>query len=278
MTTTDLGHPLPSFTSPPITEVAMSVHFASIEGLHVGHLGAYWQSVRVDLPRLEQQPPLPPQEAELLGGTAQRPGIKIEIVPMLTTPRFWFISEDQNVVVQVQPDRLVLNWRKIRPDDQYPRFPFMRQRFVHEWTRFRGFLRTEQLRAPATAHGEIAYVNTVTSSRTWQTHADAGKVFRQLRALQLPASTVALEDVRMYQRFLFPNRAGALTGRLHVQVEPVTALDTGAPAFQFTLTARGAPSDTDENLMDFMEAGRERIVRVFQAMTTDAMHLEWGLQ
>jgi uncharacterized protein (TIGR04255 family) len=268
---------LPSFGLPPVTEVALSANFNPIPDLHVGHLGAFWQLVRGDLPKLQQHPPLPRQEPEVLG-VSRNPGIQIELVPVQVTPRLWFLSEDESLLVQLQADRLVVNWRKIREEDEYPRFEFMRNRFLAEWERFLTFLSTEGLAVPLAVHGEIAYVNTIKTSGAWSGHADASKLFTQWQDLNLPGEVVQQEDVRFQQRFLFPNREDQLTGRLYVQLEPVVLFPTGEAAFNLSLTARGAQSQGTSDLMDFMEAGRERIVLVFTAMTTTVMHKEWRMQ
>jgi len=267
--------PLPSFAAPPVSEVALSAMFPPLNDLHAGHLGAYWQSVRADFPKLQQQPPLSPAEPEVLGSSAG-PTFSVQLVPAFTTPRFWLISDDESLLVQVQSDRLVLNWRKVAADCEYPRYSLMRERFEAEWTRFTDYLTTESIRPPETMHGEITYVNTITPSSVWSEHADADKVFSQFRSLALPSEVVSPEDVRLLERFVFPNRSNETTGRLYVQLDPVRLASTGDPAFNLSLTARGARSDDANDLLDFMDAGRERIVQVFTAMTTVEAHAMWG--
>lgn len=214
-------------------------------------------------------------EPEVLGPSAGST-FNVQLVPAFTTPRFWLISEDGSLILQVQNDRLVLNWRKVADDCTYPRYGFMRERFQTEWTRFTHYLARESILVPATMHGEIVYVNTITPSSVWSDHADADKVFSQYRSLALPHDMVRLEDVRLMERFVFPNRSNEMSGRLYVQIEPVRLASTGDPAFNLSLTARGARSNDVEDLLDFMDAGRKRIVEVFAAMTTSEAHAMWG--
>jgi hypothetical protein len=150
----------------------------------------------------------------------------------------------------------------------------MRERFAHELAGFLDFLGRMNLDAPTRFNGEIAYVNSIVSGSSWQTHAEANRVFRQFHTLEVDDQVVTPEDLRWFQRFTFNNRQGEPTGRLYAQAEPALS-DTGLPMFNLTLTARGGMSEGVEDLMDFMQAGRERIVRVFDAMTTPAMHDEW---
>lgn len=267
---------LPSYQRPPVVEVAMTAHFNPVEGLHVGHLGAYWQSIRDRFPALEQHPPAPRQEPEAFGSTAWSPGIRIELGPAALPPRFWFLSQDSAVIVQIQQDRLVLNWRRVAAGALYPRYDFMRSRFLDELTSYLAFLEAEGLAPPVKFHGEILYVNAITSGESWRTHGEASLLFTQLRALPMSNGFLEQEDIRLQQRFTFQNPEGAPTGRLYVQIDPVVLFDTGAPGYHLTLTARGGESADVEDLLDFMGAGRDRIVRAFDAMTTSTLHEEWG--
>lgn len=47
---------LPDFDSPPVSEVFFVVYFAPLRGLRQAHLGAFWNTVRDELPRVEDQP------------------------------------------------------------------------------------------------------------------------------------------------------------------------------------------------------------------------------
>ena len=259
-----------------MSEVAWAVHFPAIQELHVGHLGSYWTAVKKQFPILEQHQPAPYRQPEAFEPAAQH-FFSVSITPMSPLPRCWFISAERDLVIQVQSDRLVLNWRRIAPDAQYPRFDFMRERFNQVFEGWGSFLRAQGLPVPHRFNGEITYVNTVTPGTVWQTHGDAHRIFRQIGALDSEADqALRQEELRFEQRYVFPNPKGQDTGRLYVGVEPSFTLPEGQPVFNLTLTARGGESGSTDDLLDFYAAGRSHIVRTFDAMTTPEMHAVWG--
>lgn len=265
---------LPSYERPPVTEVVMVAYFAPISGLHVGHLGAYWERVRARFPLLEQQPVLPGQEPELFGPASRVTGFRVELVSMPALPRTWFVSEDKTLVVQIQHDRLVLNWRKVDEHQDYPRYPFLRNTFESELTEFLDFMSAQALERPTRFTGEVGYVNTIRSGAAWASHGEANLVFNTWHPVTLAGLTP--EDLLFRQRYVFPNREGEVTGRLYVQADPVFTSPAGEPGFNLSLTARGGTSPDMVDLLDFCDAARERIVTCFDAMTSEAMHREWG--
>jgi uncharacterized protein (TIGR04255 family) len=66
-------------------------------------------------------------------------------------------------------------------------------------------------------------------------------------------------------------------GRLHVSVGPSVRLSDQAPVLRFTLTARGKPKDESlGSALNWIDKGRETVVRTFASITTKEMHKIWG--
>ena len=42
----------------------------------------------------------------------------------------WFVNADKTMVRQIQRDRLIQNWRRLKPDDAYPHYEKLRPSFV----------------------------------------------------------------------------------------------------------------------------------------------------
>lgn len=71
--------------------------------------------LREQYPRVQLLPALPPQPP--LGLSGSFVGLSVGTQPN----RWWFISEDDSHLVQIQHDRLVLNWRQTPTQPGYPR-------------------------------------------------------------------------------------------------------------------------------------------------------------
>jgi uncharacterized protein (TIGR04255 family) len=131
---------LPDFERPPVVEVVVGVQFEEL-GLKVPHLGLLWQKYRGRFPHVDQRPALDP--------VVERFGVPAPPIPSLTlmdqppANRLWFMTEAQDELIQVQPDRLILNWRNFEAKHGYPRYEAVEQGFLSTFATFTEFL-TEQ--------------------------------------------------------------------------------------------------------------------------------------
>ncbi len=84
------------------------------------------------------------------------------------------------------------------------------------------------------------------------------------------------EDARFSLRFVIDDlNSGDPLGRLHIDGQPVIA-EEGARVIRLNMTARGSPkTPTYQGVADFLDIGRDAIVRGFAAMTTAEMHEHW---
>ncbi len=264
---------LPSFEQPPVAEVALTVYFLPALDLDVSHMGLLRESVRDRLPGFQQHPTLPPQQPESLGQPASGLAMHFTFGPSSATPRCWFYSADEQWLMQVQADRLVINWRKSPQGPRYPRYPAVRDVFEREATALWSFLERQGVPLPSRFMGEITYVNTIQAGTTWQTHAEMGSVFNV--TLGDPVPGVVMEDGRWNGRYVFLNRTNEPTGRLYTYIEPVITFPEAKAAYNFNLVARGGESPNLADVLDLLDSGREVIVKTFEAMTTTQMHDEW---
>ena len=51
----------------------------------------------------------------------------------MPAPRFWFVNESGNELVQVQRDRFIRNWRKTEGQPGYPSYDNLREAFADDW-------------------------------------------------------------------------------------------------------------------------------------------------
>jgi uncharacterized protein (TIGR04255 family) len=109
---------LPEYENPPVIEVVCGLHFQQLDGLLAPYLGALWEKLKPDYPNCKEVAPLAPViERFEARGTPQISFV--EVPPMART---WFIHKDEIGIVQVQRDRFLHNWKKVRERDEYPRF------------------------------------------------------------------------------------------------------------------------------------------------------------
>ena len=262
---------LPDYASPPVVEVVVGLQFAPLTGLTLPHVGLYWARIRDEFVRAEEQAPIAhlvelptPRRDE---GSAFRVQTKPEL------PRTWFVSEDGNRILQVQRDRFLHNWRKMREEDQYPRFPEVRDAFFRHWEMFCDFLKESGAPAPQVDQCELTYVNLIPSGRAWQSTADLAKLFNCFAWHPRTGFLPQPESVRWAMQFALPKE----TGRLYTEALPVLAGAGNVPAIRFTLTARGMPKGeaTPDALKQWLELARVWIVRGFADLVTEYSDTLW---
>ena len=171
------------FQNPPINELIIATYFEPlIAELRSEHIGLFWARIRNDFPKVEQQGPVGSIEAFQVTGN--------EFVPI---PRYWFISEDEVNLIQVQRNAFMLNWR--RRNEEYPHFAdHLKPTFDKYFQVFEDFLREDVgVGDPGIDLCELTYVNTIESCQYWQGPQDTANVipsFAFLKTGMDPASAL----------------------------------------------------------------------------------------
>lgn len=115
----------PAYGQPPVTETVVGIEFAA---LPIGFMGlaSLHDLWKVDFPYSVEQEALPPTRPVQQGA----PGFPFHIGVGPPPARLWMISPDQHFLIQVQSDRLTLNWRRLDAQaNSYPGFVVLKARF-----------------------------------------------------------------------------------------------------------------------------------------------------
>src|SRR5271165_5623060 len=138
------------FERPPINEVVLGVFFAPIPPLRAEAVGLFWARIRETFPSVVQQP-IYAQEFSPIPVMPQ-PG---EFFPL---PRFWFLSQDNTRLIQLQNGAFLYNWRK--QNDEYPRFHRIFPEFLGHLETFQRFLKEDlEIGSLPIAIAELTYIN-----------------------------------------------------------------------------------------------------------------------
>jgi uncharacterized protein (TIGR04255 family) len=262
-----------------VTEVALGVYFSPPLNLRTAQFGKLWDRWRDRYPRTEDQPPLPPIPLESF--TQPFPVLSFQFTGTLPGPRVWYLSDAGDRVIQIQPDRLVLNWRHTTEEEPYPRYKALFPAFSEAARDLIAFLSEEGLALPTIVQAEVTYVNPIPIDAL----GDSGDLSHLITLWSGALSDEFLptpEDVRLSIRYRIPDpSSGDPIGRLYVEgtpafhqgVESVKASEV----FMLQIFARGKPlGDGLEGALAFLDVGHDWVVRGFTSLTTERMHEEWG--
>jgi uncharacterized protein (TIGR04255 family) len=261
---------LPDFQRPPVNEVALSIQFEVLSELRAIHIGELWGGFGKKLfPSVEEQPSIPKQ-IERFGAANNLGGPQFELLNIPPLPRFLFVSESGNEVIQIQSDRFTYNWRKRREADIYPRYEAIEAKFIEFFGKFSNFLRDEKLGSIKVEQADVTYVNQMPREEI------ANRIDKVISVFSGGYTSDFLRDpeqVHLALKFILTRETKAI-GRLHIDAH---GTQTDTPALRLVLVARGKPEGTDiKAATEFLGFGRAAIVKGFASITSREMHKAWG--
>jgi uncharacterized protein (TIGR04255 family) len=273
-----------TYENPPIVEVAISTQFEPPRGLTQAHLGAYWADCRRDYPQVHATQVLPATTEEFGGRrTWLPPSLRLALTDEPDS-RIQMTSEDSTWMLQVQSNRIVVNWRrKADLSDPYPRFTGTWQRFENAWEHWCRFLATAKIPAPQPTHWEIVYVNRIGKGTLWNKPTDWPSVLPGLWGhgfADIPGTTLmGLHGQWVWETTNPPTR-------LFIEPKPGRGPAPRSDDFLFlNITARGkidlspsGESSDDSCLLGIengIKAGRRLIVNAFDQIISQKAKAEW---
>jgi hypothetical protein len=267
-----------TFDSPPVNEVALAVQFTDpVVDLEL--LAALARNLKGDFPQQQQQPPLP-RMVEAVSSLGP-PQFEFQF-GATSFPRTWFLSSEGHRLVQVQSDRIVLNWRRLEGSEPYPRYGSLYGVLSDLLTRLHT-LAEEAGKTPINVNFcEISYINeiAVPGVETGQSHPDLSRIISLVTDVRGREFLPQAEDAQFQARWRIPPDQlppGTPVGRLYVAVGPAFRAATQLPIYTMNLTSRIVPAPFTElmNSLDILDIGHEWIVRAFADLTTEEMHAVW---
>jgi uncharacterized protein (TIGR04255 family) len=255
-------------------EVALAVQFSEpkVETFDVAALG---RRLRTELPRRLEQPARPPVEERFEGGPG--PTVRFEVFTAPQMPRYWFLSDDETRLVQVQHDLIAHNWRKMGSGAEYPRFTVLREglsRYLHDLSEV---LAAEEKGELKPNWCEVTYINHIPASIDSDRLA-LHDVVNMVSLMNSPTFLPEPEDAQFAARFRMEEN-GSAVGRLTLAAAPAVSATDGKEIWTLTLTARALATEaTVASAFGRLNLCHEWVVRGFRDITTDRMHDFWGLR
>ena len=251
-----------TFAKPPLNEVVLGLSFLPRPDFLVPLFGKFWGEISDRYPKIAHAAPF------------VAPGVlPIQDPTGAWLPRVWFVSSDDCMVVQLQQDCIFMNWRQTEKNEEYPRFPFIRDEFYRVWELFRAFLELETGTPPLSVRAELTYVNSIPQGDRWQTVADFGGVLVDFR--WKPEGRYLPSPRRFAGNFEFELADGTT---LSAKIGIGTRLADQKEMLRLELAASRMLNDGVE-MKDWIELAHDHVVRAFKDLTTTEMHRNpWQLE
>jgi len=212
------------YKNPPINELVMGLYFKeSIANFRSEHVGIYWSKIRNEFPKSKQN--------MMIGGIGiPNPD---EIFPM---PRFWFMTEDEVYLIQLQKNAFIFNWR--RQNEEYPRYGLIKRKFNDHFSNFEKFC-DEQfgLSRIEIERWELTYINVMSNEEYFSSFSDTRHVIPSFEPLSFRADGLDLKNFNLSYEYSCDE---AMT--LGVRLQTRFHTETGRDALYFELKSSGALS------------------------------------
>ena len=257
---------------PPVIEMSLSIQFATLPALRTPHIGLLWAGMRDRYWRTEEAPPLP-ATFEMFGGPTGM------MVPPMHFPfhapilRIVFEGVEGDILLHVQQDRLMLNWRRYPPNGSYPGYAVMRNRFASEIGVVEEFLAAEGLGTIRPNQCEITYVNALLLRGDAEVHQHLDSVTPGWRPVEigLPFEAATLEN-----RYVI-STGGEQTGRLYTSFSPAVLTATGEANYQLEIVARCRPQgETVASALATLDSAHDLVGRAFNGVTSSVVRAPGG--
>ena len=254
-----------TFKNPPINEVVIGAYFEPpLTAFRSEHVGLLWSRLREHFPKVEQRPPI-------MGTNQGQETILPTGGEFMVMPRYWFVSEDEITLLQVQKDAFLLNWR--RRDSEYPHYADnLRPSFDKYYRIFEDFLQSDVgVTSPAIGRCELTYIDMIAPSQYWQGPQDTSQI---IRSFSIP--DWALADGTAPAFHCAYGLAADSNLELHVALKTgeITG-QPGSPCLILEIKALGAHSGAAKQDIDvWYDRAHDAIIKRFLSMTEERVQRE----
>lgn len=259
---------LPKFRRPPLIEVVHGVQFGLLP-MTIVHPGLFYEAIRDRYPIALTRPPLAATREILDEGTPAP--FSFSFLGPANLPRAWFASKDGTHLVQLQNDRLLLNWRRGEQSSVYPHFEQVSAEFQRLYQRLEAFVAENSLGVFQPNQCEVSYINHLSSHFEPVNPGEYIKIWNGRQG----SFNEQVEDCALNLRFLIRNEDKKPVGRLIINMTTLPTPDRKR-VLQLDMTARGAPVGGGlDGVVGFHKIAHEKIVRYFAEITTAEAQNKW---
>jgi len=249
----------PAYEQPPVTETVVGIEFAA---LPIGFMGlaslhGLWNA---DFPNPVEQEALPPTRPVQQGA----PDFAFRLGVGPPPARLWMISSDQHFLIQVQSDRLTLNWRRLDAEaNSYPGFEILKARFESLFADFRSHISGSLNIEVEPMVVEWTYVNEID-------RADRVLDIWRESNLQLPGDLLLtrFQNIRTLD-------IDGISGQLTIAAEPMSL----GPDHKTSLTVSTQIFLTPEhttNAIALIDRAHYTSRQAFESITSEQAKTDWG--
>ncbi len=266
-----------TYTSPPVIELVLGAQFEPLPKLAAGHFGAIWQAIGKDVWVSPSDAMEIESQFERFGSAQWVPSaLQLRLLPATGPGRMVVANAQDDRIVQVQRNRLHLNWRK--RDGSYPSYTALIAEFLAVYDRFAEAVIGLGLGDVRLDQWELTYIDAFPKGEYWETPSEWPAVLPGLFGDLFLTDGLPLGLERRGAEWSFeiaPQR-----GRLHVSAQAGQATEADPESLLLNMTARGpiAPAAGRSGLVDGLALGHEVALAAFERSASEETRARWGIK
>ena len=245
---------LPTFRRPPVVEVVLGVQFEPLPfgAFHLAQAHSLWRDA---YPQVEEYAAIP---------SVPQGGFFIDTgSPSI---RYWFINSTNTRLIQIQKDRIVLNWRAQGHTEEYPRYRELRQEIEERFADFGKFAAAQYDAHVKPIATEVSYINAIGIDKRVPLDEVLNFVSRPSILHDAPV------EANIQVRFDTSDSSG-LVSNLTIGANRDASRDPAPIMLQLSSHSEIGESGYTAAL----DASHETVVTSFRDITTPSMHASWEL-
>lgn len=241
-----------NFERPPLNEVVFGAVFLPRGDMLIPHYGRLHDLLKAEYPNVEHALPLvdPNQQP----ATDPTTGIPL--------PRVWFVSEGGESLVQIQQDRIYVNWRQNdSASNVYPRFGVIRDRFFHAEATLNSMLEESSGLGLIPLRYDLTYINAIECS-----DLSFEDVFT---CLGVPAGTFRHLGAPLTRNIHMQFPCESIDGTVSLRIDTAMRTSDQAPLIRFEIQVSTKPGNQSVSARDrFFEAAHDVVLDTFKSATS----------
>src|SRR5690606_10320273 len=194
-------------------------------------------------------------------------------------PRIQMHSDDSEWLLQIQSDRLVVNWRK--KSGAYPRFREALDRFIAEMNDWSSYLEGLEIKVDWTGPWDLTYVNQIADKELCENPQEWLNLLPGVWSGALTSESDS--NLRGHSGRLVWDHP-KLPDRLYVDTQPMRGRGSADCSLGIQLSARGLingskssdAQSAEQTIREHFEIGHQMIVHRFDTMISETAKRHWG--
>jgi len=261
------GTKTPKFKKPPVVETVLGVQFSELAGFRTTHFGLFWDRIRSDFPKIDDQPRINRVVEVFPRKPLPRPA-RLSLSSAAGAQRVQYTDRKGSVMLQLQPDRFLYNWRRAEDGIPYGSFEKNVQRFDVEYERFREFCSKQNLDEPRPDLCEVCYVNHLLPVEGESAVELFEKALVGVR-WELSGEFLPIPEATTFNRVFV---IGDDVGRLYVEASIGFNRDIKKEFVHLKMTGRvNHRSQDNRDLLDSLRLAHDWVVNGFAGITESAI-------